>query len=160
MSYRRRYSFHFITRNLVGVEGFEPPTSCSQSRRATRLRYTPKKHSSTPATRKGGNDTRRGHLRQWTWHLRAREKITYDFRIPSSRHLWTILNRKILELAGLVLRFCSIGLSQSNPNLSASKLIHILDVDPSRLAALQKLERYLYSGVFTPCQASASAPKM
>ena len=27
---------------MVGVEGFEPPTSCSQSRRATRLRYTPK----------------------------------------------------------------------------------------------------------------------
>ncbi len=27
---------------LVGVEGFEPPTSCSQSRRATRLRYTPR----------------------------------------------------------------------------------------------------------------------
>jgi hypothetical protein len=28
--------------NLVGVERFELPTSCSQSRRATRLRYTPK----------------------------------------------------------------------------------------------------------------------
>ncbi len=28
-------------RLLVGVEGFEPPTFCSQSRRATRLRYTP-----------------------------------------------------------------------------------------------------------------------
>jgi hypothetical protein len=27
---------------LVGVERFELPTSCSQSRRATRLRYTPK----------------------------------------------------------------------------------------------------------------------
>lgn len=27
--------------NLVGVERFELPTSCSQSRRATRLRYTP-----------------------------------------------------------------------------------------------------------------------
>ena len=26
----------------VGVEGFEPPASCSQSRRATKLRYTPK----------------------------------------------------------------------------------------------------------------------
>ncbi len=26
---------------LVGVEGFEPPTSCSQSRRATKLRYIP-----------------------------------------------------------------------------------------------------------------------
>ena len=26
---------------LVGVEGFEPPTPCSQSRCATRLRYTP-----------------------------------------------------------------------------------------------------------------------
>ena len=27
--------------DLVGVEGFEPPTYCSQSNRATRLRYTP-----------------------------------------------------------------------------------------------------------------------
>lgn len=26
---------------MVGVEGFEPPTYCSQSNRATRLRYTP-----------------------------------------------------------------------------------------------------------------------
>lgn len=26
---------------MVGVEGFEPPTSSSQSWRATRLRYTP-----------------------------------------------------------------------------------------------------------------------
>ena len=26
---------------MVGVERFELPTSCSQSRRATRLRYTP-----------------------------------------------------------------------------------------------------------------------
>ena len=31
--YRNRY--------MVGVEGFEPPTPCSQSRCATRLRYTP-----------------------------------------------------------------------------------------------------------------------
>src|SRR3546814_12264558 len=29
---------------MVGVEGFEPPTSCSQGRRATRLRYTPVPH--------------------------------------------------------------------------------------------------------------------
>ena len=29
-------------RCVVGVERFELPTSCSQSRRATRLRYTPK----------------------------------------------------------------------------------------------------------------------
>ena len=27
---------------VVGVRGFEPPTSCSQSKRATGLRYTPK----------------------------------------------------------------------------------------------------------------------
>lgn len=26
---------------MVGVEGFEPPTLCSQSRCATKLRYTP-----------------------------------------------------------------------------------------------------------------------
>ena len=29
---------------VVGVRGFEPPTSCSQSRRATGLRYTPKSY--------------------------------------------------------------------------------------------------------------------
>ena len=43
-----RSQFHSVTRRLnliqklVGVGGFELPTSCSQSRRATRLRYTPK----------------------------------------------------------------------------------------------------------------------
>ena len=33
------------------MEGFEPPTSCSQSRRATRLRYTPKAEASAAARR-------------------------------------------------------------------------------------------------------------
>lgn len=28
-------------KKMVGVEGFEPPTFCSQNRRATGLRYTP-----------------------------------------------------------------------------------------------------------------------
>ena len=35
---------------LVGDEGFEPPTSCSQSRRATRLRYTPTKLNGLSST--------------------------------------------------------------------------------------------------------------
>ena len=30
-----------LTGFAVGVTGFEPATSCSQSRRATKLRYTP-----------------------------------------------------------------------------------------------------------------------
>ena len=30
-----------VGKKMVGVERFELPTSCSQSRRATRLRYTP-----------------------------------------------------------------------------------------------------------------------
>ncbi len=34
--FRRRY-----WQKLVGAGGFEPPTSCSQSRRDTRLRYAP-----------------------------------------------------------------------------------------------------------------------
>ncbi len=42
LSYERSNSPTFTERlEMVGVEGFEPPTSCSQSRRATRLRYTP-----------------------------------------------------------------------------------------------------------------------
>ena len=44
--YQLSYSHHKdLTENnakkLVGVERFELPTSCSQSKRATRLRYTP-----------------------------------------------------------------------------------------------------------------------
>ena len=39
MSYGRMY--YLPKAILVGAEGFEPPTSCSQSRRATRLRYAP-----------------------------------------------------------------------------------------------------------------------
>src|SRR5690242_305182 len=34
---------------MVGVERFELPTSCSQSRRATRLRYTPRNPTKTGA---------------------------------------------------------------------------------------------------------------
>ena len=33
---------------MVGVERFELPTSCSQSRRATGLRYTPSEKYSLP----------------------------------------------------------------------------------------------------------------
>src|SRR6185369_10657529 len=36
------FCLHLSGAGLVGVERFELPTSCSQSRRATRLRYTPK----------------------------------------------------------------------------------------------------------------------
>ena len=44
--YQLSYSHHEdptenIAKKLVGVERFELPTSCSQSKRATRLRYTP-----------------------------------------------------------------------------------------------------------------------
>ena len=35
---------------VVGVERFELPTSCSQSRRATRLRYTPRAANSNTGT--------------------------------------------------------------------------------------------------------------
>ena len=40
------YDYRLLQKNsrevVVGVERFELPTSCSQSRRATGLRYTPK----------------------------------------------------------------------------------------------------------------------
>ena len=34
--------------SVVGAEGFEPPTSCSQSKRATGLRYAPKDRELCP----------------------------------------------------------------------------------------------------------------
>src|SRR5579863_6426468 len=37
----RPYRLKYLWFTLVGAEGFEPPTLCSQSRCATRLRYAP-----------------------------------------------------------------------------------------------------------------------
>ncbi len=62
MSYRR------ILLRVVGVEGFEPPTSCSQSRRATRLRYTPNPVTEKP-TVTGSHNTLRKSPRQFKKHL-------------------------------------------------------------------------------------------
>ena len=64
---RRRNARHYIPSvpcaqlsKLVGVEGFEPPTPCSQSRCATRLRYTP---IGTHAKRRSGKPPRRRKYR-------------------------------------------------------------------------------------------------
>jgi hypothetical protein len=38
-----------VIHSMVGAEGFEPPTLCSQSRCATRLRYAPTTHFPTRA---------------------------------------------------------------------------------------------------------------
>jgi hypothetical protein len=38
---KRKYHLYNQQLTLVGAEGFEPPTLCSQSRCATRLRYAP-----------------------------------------------------------------------------------------------------------------------
>ncbi len=48
---------------MVGVEGFEPPTFCSQSRRATRLRYTPTTMAKVPCF-EGVHNTCAHHARQ------------------------------------------------------------------------------------------------
>jgi hypothetical protein len=37
----RPYHLKYLWFTMVGAEGFEPPTLCSQSRCATRLRYAP-----------------------------------------------------------------------------------------------------------------------
>ncbi len=45
LSYRRKSRNTNVSiklNKMVGIERFELPTSCTQSRRATRLRYTPK----------------------------------------------------------------------------------------------------------------------
>ena len=41
MRYVREEEWGWVMIRMVGAEGFEPPTLCSQSRCATRLRYAP-----------------------------------------------------------------------------------------------------------------------
>jgi hypothetical protein len=48
--------------------------------------------------------------------LRGSEETNIPSRIPSLGHLLLRLNRKILNVAQLRLRFCSIGATESGPN--------------------------------------------
>lgn len=54
----------YVERQLVGAEGFEPPTSSSQSWRSTRLSYTPKLKVSTDVLVKPSNVTGQARARQ------------------------------------------------------------------------------------------------
>src|SRR3954464_12701828 len=54
----------YVERQLVGAEGFEPPTSSSQSWRSTRLSYTPKLKVSTDNLVKPSNVTGQARARQ------------------------------------------------------------------------------------------------
>ena len=49
--------------NRIGAGGFEPPTSCSQSRRATKLRYAPRKPIRTLGVYAGGSHSSHGRHR-------------------------------------------------------------------------------------------------
>jgi hypothetical protein len=54
LSYTRMASRARLSRSLVGARGFEPPTPCSQSRCATRLRHAPPRPPvSIPEAREG-----------------------------------------------------------------------------------------------------------
>src|SRR3990170_6962863 len=58
--------------------------------------------------------------------LRTRDEITDPFSISSSGHLGPLLNREILNVAGLRLRFRSIVASQSDPNLSGKCITYFI----------------------------------
>src|SRR3990172_7548975 len=90
---RRRNARHYIPSvpcaqlsKLVGVEGFEPPTPCSQSRCATRLRYTPigthaKRCSCEPHQRALANivAARPVRRRHYTHRFRERQSGVADY---------------------------------------------------------------------------------
>src|SRR5438094_3446644 len=81
---------------LVGVRGFEPPTSCSQSKRATRLRYTPRDtdyaiRRATPPNHGIGPVT----LRNGT---RAAVSIVGRFACAASVAVWLAFPRKGLNM--------------------------------------------------------------
>jgi len=54
--------------------------------------------------------------------LRRCSKINSHFRIPSLGHLRPLLNRKILKISRIFLRFCSIVATKSGLNLGANNV--------------------------------------
>ena len=78
---------------LVGAEGFEPPTSCSQSRRATRLRYAPIRSDARPAGRGSnpslrkngkGRTLRRERMHYMPLRVRSRDQRPHERMIAST----------------------------------------------------------------------------
>jgi hypothetical protein len=61
---------------VVGVERFELPTSCSQSRRATRLRYTPSKLNNRYLSKVGAHITGAEPVRQHAFGVFAHRLAT------------------------------------------------------------------------------------
>ena len=71
-------------------------------------------------------------------HKRPKELSVNNLNIlrPSSSRLWPILNHKILNIALLCLRFCSIGSAKFNPN--PSTILSNLFADNSKVIATDK----------------------
>ena len=67
---------------VVGVRGFEPPTSCSQSRRATGLRYTPNIALNIPVHETSGQT---GARREAEPRRRSGDLALRDARAPPAR---------------------------------------------------------------------------
>ena len=57
--------------NLVGADGFEPPTLCSQSRCATRLRHAPMPDVPPRGLRPGPDVTRAAMIRALPWAIKG-----------------------------------------------------------------------------------------
>src|SRR5262249_51857988 len=80
---------------VVGVRGFEPPTSCSQSKRATRLRYTPKTANyATPANAPANRDVStigigatRAVDRAYTWFATS-ATMALRLHLPKKEQPW------------------------------------------------------------------------
>ena len=71
---------------MVGAEGFEPPTLCSQSRCATRLRYAPTNPDCKPAKRlRPGSDATLGQLAH---------PLAAPLSVPSSHHSSMVNNQR------------------------------------------------------------------
>mgnify|MGYP006928165924 CR=1 FL=1 len=72
---------------MVGARGFEPPASCSRSRRATRLRYAPFRPPGTNPVQGRGQE-------RYLWFMRCRRLvllIACVASIASSRDAFTVM---------------------------------------------------------------------
>jgi hypothetical protein len=76
----------------------------------------PRCEKACQANRRSTKAGRQDYRAAWTVFFRASEETNIPSRIPSSGHLLLRLNRKILNVAQLRLRFCSIGATESGPN--------------------------------------------
>ena len=94
---------------LVGADGFEPPTLCSQSRCATRLRHAPRTGSRRHRRARRGHDDTTGPLASQFGHTEFQAYFRFSSGVLPIPAVWYLACMKNILFSLLLLPFVAVA---------------------------------------------------